>query len=166
MVSASKPTTKSRSTKKEADATDLLEADHDAVKKLLRRYERMKDSMEDADKVALATEICMELTVHAQVEEELFYPAVRGAIEDEDLMKEAIVEHASAKQLIAEIQSMTPTDDLYDAKVKVLSEYINHHVEEEQTDMFKKARSRKAGLDLVALGEAITARKEELKAAM
>ncbi len=166
MTTATKQATKSRSAKKETDATDLLEADHDAVKKLFRRYERTKDSMEDDDKAALAAEICMELTVHAQVEEEIFYPAVREAIEDEDLMDEATVEHASAKQLIAEIQSMSPDDDLYDAKVKVLGEYINHHVEEEQKDMFKKARSRKAGLDLVALGEAISTRKEALKAKM
>ncbi len=100
----------------------------------------------------LAEQICQMLTVHATAEEEIFYPAVRAADVDEDLLDEAEVEHASAKDLIAQIQSMSPEDDLYDAKVTVLGEYINHHVEEEEGEMFPKAR--RAKVDLVGLGRA------------
>lgn len=170
---ASAPSTKQASTPasstargrtaRQPDATDLLEADHDAVKKLFRRYERNKDTMETAEKQALAAEICTDLTIHAQIEEEIFYPALREALDDEDLLDEATVEHASAKQLIGELQAMQPGEPMFDAKVKVLGEYVNHHVEEEQKEMFRKARSRKAGLDLAALGEQLASRKEALK---
>jgi len=98
--------------------------------------------------------------VHAQIEEEIFYPAVREAEVDEDLLDEAEVEHASAKDLIGQIQSMQPDDDLYDAKVTVLGEYINHHVEEEEGEMFRKAR--RAKVDMVNLGEQLMQRKEQL----
>lgn len=109
----------------------------------------------------LAQKICLELTKHATAEEEIFYPAVRRASkENEDVIDEATVEHASAKELIAQIFAMEPSDDLYDAKVKVLSEQINHHVQEEEGDMFPKARD--ANLDLASLGEEIAARKAEI----
>ena len=94
---------------------------------------------------------CQELTIHAQIEEEIFYPAVRDGIEDDDLMDEAEVGHASAKDLIAQLEAMEPGNDLYDARFTVLGEYIDHHVKEEQDEMFPKAK--KAKLDLKALGK-------------
>jgi hemerythrin-like domain-containing protein len=143
------------------DAIELLTQDHKTVKELFEKYENLSDRS-TASKKKLATQICLELTKHATAEEEIFYPAVREANGDtEDLVDEATVEHASAKDLIAQILEMNPGDDLYDAKVKVLSEQIEHHVEEEEQEMFPKAR--KAKLDMVALGEAIAARKEEVE---
>ena len=110
----------------------------------------------------LAMQICMELTVHAQIEEELFYPALREAApKSVDLLEEAEVEHASAKDLIAQIQDAADIDEKFDAKVKVLGEYIDHHVKEERREIFEKARATR-GLDLMALREALQARKEEL----
>jgi hemerythrin-like domain-containing protein len=100
------------------------------------------------------------LTVHATIEEEIFYPAARDVLPEEDLVDEATVEHATAKDLIAQIESMLPDEDLYDAKVKVLGEYIDHHVKEEEEEMFPKVRS--AGLDVAAVGEQLKARQEEL----
>lgn len=142
------------------DAIQLLTADHRKVKALFEEYDNLSDRSV-ATKKKLATEICLELTKHATAEEEIFYTAVRQAVSDsEDQVDEAIVEHACAKDLIAQILNMKPGEDLYDAKIKVLSEQIDHHVKEEESEMFPKAR--KAGLDLVALGEAIAARKEEI----
>ncbi|MES2739895.1 MAG: hemerythrin domain-containing protein [Pseudomonadota bacterium] len=143
------------------DAISLLTEDHAKVKSLFEKYEGLSDRSH-ASKKKLAMQICLELTKHATAEEEIFYPAVRDAGKDsEDLVDEAHVEHASAKELIAQIISMDPGDDLYDAKVKVLSEQIEHHVNEEEGEMFPKAQ--KAKLDLVALGEAIEARKAEIE---
>lgn len=144
------------------DAIALLTADHKKVKDLFEQFEGLSDRSK-VNKKKIADQICMELTVHAQVEEEIFYPAVRKPIKDDDLMDEAVVEHASAKDLIAQISEMDPGDDLYDAKVKVLSEQIDHHVEEEEGEMFPKVR--KSGVDLDALGQQMAARKEELMAA-
>jgi hemerythrin superfamily protein len=142
------------------DAITLLKKDHEDVKALFEQFEASGDRAFAAKK-KLATKICLELTKHATAEEEIFYPAVREANGDnEDMVDEATVEHAAAKDLIAQILSMEPTDDLYDAKVKVLSEQIEHHVKEEEGEMFPKAK--KAKLDLVALGEAIEARKAEI----
>jgi hemerythrin superfamily protein len=146
---------------KTEDAISMLEADHKKVKSLFEEF----DSLSDRSKVGkkkLADQICEELTIHTQLEEQIFYPAVRGPVKDGDLMDEALVEHASAKELIAQIREMAPGDDLYDAKVKVLSEQIDHHVEEEEGDMFPKVR--KAGVDLVALGEQMVALKQSLSA--
>lgn len=142
------------------DAIALLIEDHEHVKALFEQYEELGDRA-NVSKHKLALEICTELTKHTMVEEEIFYPAVREVIKDDDLMDEAIVEHASAKDLIAQIQSMEPTDDLFDAKVKVLSEMIEHHVGEEEGDMFPKVRKTK--IDLEALGEAMAARKETIQ---
>jgi hemerythrin superfamily protein len=151
---------KSARTAQPKDAVALLKADHDNVKALFKQYEALGDRATTSKK-KLATQICLELTKHAVAEEEIFYPAVRGADRDnEDIIDEATVEHASAKDLIAQILSMEPGDDLYDAKVKVLSEQIEHHVKEEESEMFQKARD--SDLDLVALGEQIAARKEEV----
>lgn len=144
------------------NAISLLMKDHKDVKALFAQYEGLSDRS-FATKKKLADQICHELTVHTQVEEEIFYPAVRRPIHDGDLMDEAIVEHASAKELIAQILAMDPSEDLYDAKVTVLSEQIEHHVKEEEGDMFPKVR--KTGVDLDALGEEIAARKQQLAAA-
>ncbi|HEU4851484.1 MAG TPA: hemerythrin domain-containing protein [Telluria sp.] len=146
------------------DATKLLEQDHREVEALFKKFEDLTDRAK-VSKKKIADQICNELTVHAQVEEEIFYPAVRGAGKEfEDLIDEATVEHSSAKDLIAQIQSMEADEELYDAKVKVLQEQIEHHVEEEEGEMFKKVR--KTSLDLETLGGQMQARKEELKAAM
>ena len=143
------------------DAIELLTADHEKVKGLFEQFEKLSDRSK-VNKKKLADQICLELTVHAQVEEEIFYPAMREATADADMLDEAIVEHASARDLIAQIREMDPGDDLYDAKVKVLSEQIEHHVGEEEEEMFKKARAAK--LDLAALGKEMAMRKDELLA--
>jgi len=145
------------------DAIELLEQDHEDVKDLFEQYDELaQNEGSDADKQAIALQICTMLTVHATVEEELFYPAARDALKEDDLVDEAVVEHASAKDLIAQIEGMEPGDDLYDAKVKVLGELIDHHVEEEEGEMFPKVRN--AGLDLQVLGLAMASRKEDLMA--
>ncbi|QBE61608.1 hemerythrin domain-containing protein [Pseudoduganella lutea] len=147
-------------TAKPRDAVALLKQDHDEVKAMFKQYEELGDRA-FASKQKLAEKICLELTKHAIAEEEIFYPAVRAEVDDaDDLVDEATVEHASAKDLIAQIHAMDPHDDLYDAKVKVLGEYIEHHVKEEEQEMFPQAK--KAGVDLVALGERIQARKDEI----
>ncbi len=149
---------------KTTDAIALLTADHREVKDLFAQFDKLGDKAH-AKKKNIAEEICTSLTLHAMVEEEIFYPAVRAAASDAaDLMDEAEVEHASARDLIAQIQEMDPEDELYDAKVKVLGEQIAHHVQEEEKDMFPKAK--KAGLDLVALAEEMLSRKEELSATL
>ncbi|VTU39365.1 protein [Variovorax sp. PBL-H6] len=155
------PTTTKRS---EPDACSLLDADHRNVKKMFKEYETLagsKAANASQKKRELANEICMELTVHAQIEEEIFYPALREAIKETDLLDEAEVEHASAKDLIAQIQDATDVDDKFDAKVTVLGEYIDHHVKEERNEIFVKARAAR-GLDLVAMREQLETRKEEL----
>lgn len=148
-----------RSAAKPLDAIKLLKDDHREVKAWFKDYEKLE---EEGEKQALADRICLALTVHAQIEEEIYYPAAREAIDDDDLLDEAEVEHASAKQLIAEIQSMKAGDRLFDAKVMVLGEYVNHHVEEEETEMFPE--SRDSDLDLKALGIHLAERKAELMA--
>jgi len=141
------------------DAVALLKADHRKVEDLFAKFEAAKG---DGRKQALAEEICMELTIHTKIEEDVFYPACEGKV-DEDLLKEAYVEHDGAKVLIAEIEAGGPDDEFYDAKVKVLSEQIEHHVkEEEQRVEGIFAQARKAGLDMDALGEELAARKQEL----
>lgn len=154
-------------TKAVKDACDLLDADHRTVKKLFTEYDELAGSKAQGamtKKATLARAICRELTVHATIEEEIFYPQVRAAIKDDALLDEAGVEHASCKALIAEIETSEPSDPLFDAKVKVLGEYINHHVGEERNEMFPKARSSKK-LDLFAIGEQLEIRKEALMAA-
>lgn len=148
-----------RAATRPADAIKLLKDDHREVKAYFKQYENLED---DAEKQALADRICLALTVHAQIEEEIYYPATREAIDDDDLLDEAEVEHASAKQLIAEIQAMKAGDRLFDAKVTVLGEYIDHHVEEEESEMFPE--SRDSDLDLKALGAQLAERKAELMA--
>jgi hypothetical protein len=143
------------------DAIALLKADHRTVEALFEKFEAASG---DGRKRKLAEQICLELAVHTRIEEEIFYPACEGKIE-EDLLKEAYVEHDGAKVLIAEIEAGGPDDEFYDAKVKVLSEQIEHHVEEEEKRMEGMfAQARKAGLDMDALGDRLRARKEELVA--
>lgn len=143
------------------DAVALLKADHRKVEDLFEKFEKAKS---DSVKKTLVEQICTELCVHAAIEEEIFYPACTGEIE-EDLVKEAYVEHDGAKVMISELLESEPGDDFYDAKVKVLSEEIKHHVKEEEMrgeGIF--AQAREAGLDMDALGEQMSARKAELLA--
>jgi len=156
-----KSTDRSSSTTGSQDAFALLSADHKRVKALFKEFESLKDEGGDDEKATLVETICNELTVHAQIEEEIFYPALRDAIDDEDLMDEADVEHASAKQLIAQLEQLEVGGDHYDALVTVLGEYIDHHVKEEEGEMFSQAR--KADIDSAALGEELALRKAELK---
>jgi len=138
-------------------ALDLLEEDHREVEGFFDEYEELEDADE---KERIALKICLALTVHTQIEEEIFYPAVREAIEKAELIDEAIVEHASAKQLIAEIEEMDPNDELYDAKVKVLGEQVRHHVDEEEDELFPEIE--KSELDLETLGKKMAERKAAL----
>ena len=141
------------------DAIALLKDDHRKVEKLFAEFEKAGG---DGQKHKLAMQICLELSVHAQIEEEIFYPACEGKV-DEDLLKESYVEHDGAKVLIAEILAGEPADEFYDSKMTVLSEEIEHHVEEEEKRMEGLfAQAKKAGLDMEALGAKLTARKDEL----
>ena len=141
------------------DATELLRADHKLVSSLFAEYEKARSN---AKKKELVARICQELSVHAQVEEEIFYPAVKQALKDKELVPEATVEHATLKALIAQVEGVEPDGEMFDAKIKVLSEYVEHHVKEEQDEMFPKANATK--LDMAELGAEIVARKEELMA--
>src|SRR4029078_6978056 len=144
---------------KTQDAIALLKADHRAVEELFEKFEKATASER---KRKLAEEICLELSVHAEIEEEIFYPACEGKVDD-DLLKESYVEHDGAKVLIAEIMNGGPSDEYYDAKVKVLQEEIEHHVEEEEKRLEGLfAQARKADLDLDGLGQQLAARKQEL----
>lgn len=146
------------------DAIALLISDHRDVSELFKQFEELGDRA-NAKKKKIVDAVCTALTVHAQIEEEIFYPAVRASVKDaNDLVDEAAVEHASAKELIMQLQEMDPEDDLYDAKVKVLSEQIEHHVQEEEKEMFPQAK--KSGINLAALGEEMAMRKDELLATM
>jgi hemerythrin superfamily protein len=139
------------------DALELLEQDHREVEGYFDDYEELKD---DKAKAELSEKICLALKIHTQIEEEIFYPEARKATKDDDLIDEALVEHAGAKQLISQIESMEVGDDLYDAKVKVLGEQVKHHIEEEEDELFPEVESAK--MDLDGLGKTMAARKVEL----
>jgi hemerythrin superfamily protein len=142
------------------DAIALLTADHREVSDMFEQFDQLGDRA-TASKEKLKDKICKALIAHTTIEEEIFYPAVRGKIEEgEDMVDEAVVEHAAAKDLIRQLQEMQPDDELYDAKVKVLGEQIDHHVKEEEKEMFPKVK--KSGLDLLALGQEMAMRKQEL----
>ena len=141
------------------DALSMLKADHDKVRKMFKDFEKL-DSGDSEEKAQLVKQACTELKVHSQVENEIVYPAIREAIHDDELMDEALVEHQLAEELISQLEQMQPGDDMYDAKFIVLGEYVDHHIAEEQKEMFPKAR--KAKIDLVGLGERIAQRKNEL----
>ena len=145
---------------KQQDAVALLKEDHRTVEKLFDQFEKATG---DGRKQKLAEQVCFELSIHAKIEEEIFYPACEGKVE-EDLLKEAYVEHDGAKMLISQIMAGGPDDEFYDAKVKVLQEQIEHHVEEEEKRMEGLfSQTRKAGLDMDALGVELAARKRELE---
>jgi hypothetical protein len=140
------------------DAIALLKADHRKVEELFQKYSKSRGK-----KAEIAKQICLELTIHTMIEEEIFYPACRGVVEDDDL-EEAYVEHDGAKMMVAELSAGSPDDDFFDAKVRVLCEEINHHVKEEEKrgGVFSQAKS--SGMDLAALGQQMQKRKDELKA--
>lgn len=147
----------------EQDAIELLSEEHKKVRSMFEQFKKMKEeeSSDSASKKALVEECCTALKIHTAIEEEIFYPAMREALGDADMMNEAVVEHASAKQFIAQIGRMQPADELYDAMFTVLGEYVNHHIEEEEKEMFKKARKSKA--DLHMLGDALEQRRSQLQ---
>ena len=158
MAKAAQAKTKTRAPKASIqDAIALLEADHREVEGLFQAYEGLAD---DTEKKALAAQICLALRVHAQIEEEVFYPQARAKIGDTDLLDEALVEHMGAKTLIAQIEAMSPGQPLYDARVTVLAEQVRHHVEEEEGVLFPKVREAKINLD--EIGAKLAARKAEL----
>lgn len=157
-------TTKPATTAKTAapkgpEAIALLRADHKRVSALFEQYEKTRSV---AKKKELVRTLCEELTVHAQIEEEIFYPAVKRALRDKELVPEATVEHATLKNLIAQVEGAEPDGEMFDAKITVMSEYVKHHVKEEQNEMFPKAK--KTSLDMRALGNQMALRKEELLA--
>lgn len=144
---------------KPQDAIALLKADHKLVLDLFEQFENARSPQR---KKTLVTRICKELTIHTQVEEEVFYPAFKQALKDKELVPEANVEHQSVKDLIAQVEGVEPDGEMYDARVKVMGEFVRHHVKEEHTEMFPKAKKGK--LDLLALGEQLRQRKMELQA--
>ncbi|MBQ5947043.1 hemerythrin domain-containing protein [Massilia sp. ST3] len=148
--------------KQQQDAIALLTSQHKEVTAMFKEFEDLGDRAK-ASKKKIADKICQNLVMHTMIEEEIFYPAIRGCSKEaEEMVEEAIVEHASAKDLIAQIQEMDPDEELYDAKVKVLGEMIEHHVEEEEKEMFPKVR--KMDLDLAALGQEMASRADEIMA--
>jgi hemerythrin superfamily protein len=146
-------------TKTSVDAIDLLKQDHERVEKAFKEFEKMDRQDTEACR-GLIERVCEALTVHSTLEEEIFYPAVREAIDDDDLMSEAAVEHETARMLIEQLRNMEPDDPNYFATFTVLGEYVRHHIKEEQGEMFPAAR--KAGLDLLALAERMQTRRDEL----
>ena len=144
---------------KNPDAIDLLKQDHDKVEKAFKQFEKLDREDEEACAELVRT-VCEDLKVHTTLEEEIFYPAARDAIDDDDILNEAAVEHETAKMLIEQLENMQPDDPNYHATFTVLGEYVRHHVKEEESELFPQVK--KADLDLEALGEQMRARKEEL----
>ncbi len=159
MATTSKKTT--QAPPKAQEATAMLRADHKKVSALFAEFEKTRSAKR---KKLIVSQICTELTVHAQIEEEIFYPAVKAALKDHELVPEANVEHQSVKDLIAQVKDVEPDGEVYDARVKVMGEFVKHHVKEEQNEMFPRAKKTK--LDMVALGEQMSLRKAELLAKM
>lgn len=146
---------------RQKDAIQILKADHREVEKLFGQFQKASG---DARKMQLARKICMELMVHTQIEEELVYPISREFLKDDDIVNEAVVEHQAAKDLIEQIQGMDASDEMFDAKMQVLQEQIEHHVEEEEKEYFPKLQ--KTDMDLKAIGQQLMQRKKELTAQM
>ena len=143
------------------DAISLLTDDHDEVKQLFEKYgELVDEAADDVTRQQLADHICTLLTVHSTIEEEIFYPAARDAIDDDDLLNEAQVEHNAVSDLIAQLEGMDPSDELYDATVTVLGEYTLHHVQKEEGELFPQVRA--SDMDGEAVGEELSDRKQEL----
>ena len=158
MATATKKASASANSKPQ-EATALLRADHKRVSDLFEQYEKSRSVTKKMD---LVSTICTELGVHTRIEEEIFYPAVKAALKDKELVPEATVEHASVKDLIAQVKGVTPDGEMFDAKIKVMAEFVKHHVKEEQNEMFPKAKKTK--LDMLSLGAQMAARKAELLA--
>jgi hemerythrin-like domain-containing protein len=155
------PMPKSRS--KHPAAIEMLMADHDKVEKAFKQFDKLdRDDTESCRQ--LVQTVCQDLKVHTTLEEEVFYPAVREAIEDEDLLNEAAIEHETAKMLIDQLENMDPEDPNYHATFTVLGEYVKHHIKEEETEMFPQAE--KSDLDFDLLGDQMRSRKEELAGTM
>jgi hemerythrin superfamily protein len=148
---------KSSSRSRAKDAIAMLREDHKKVLGLFEDYEKARSA---SVKKRLVQQICEELTIHTQIEEEIFYPEFKAALKDKELVPEARVEHDSVKALIAQVQDKEPDGEDFDAKVKVMGEFVKHHVKEEQNEMFRKAKESR--LDLVDLGERMAALKEQL----
>jgi hemerythrin superfamily protein len=143
------------------NAIELLIADHENVRRLFDEYEELvDDEADEEDRQALAEEICAMLTVHSMLEQEIIYPAAREAVDDQDQLDEAEVEHQSIDDMVAQIQELDPSEELYDAKVKVLSELVEHHVREEEDELFPKLEASE--LDLDELGHSLQERRAEL----
>jgi len=142
---------------KPQNAIALLRADHKKVSELFEQYEKARSAEK---KTTIVAQICTELGVHTQIEEEIFYPAVKQALKDKELVPEALVEHGSLKSLIAQVEGVEPDGEMFDAKIKVMSEFVKHHVKEEQEEMFPKAQ--KTALDMDELGLQLAQRKEQL----
>ena len=159
MPTTTEKVAKPKAPAKPLEAIALLRADHKAVAALFAEYENVRAP---SKKKLLVAKICAELSVHAQVEEEIFYPAVKKALADTELVPEAIIEQATMKDLIAQVEGIEPDGEMFDAKVKVLSEYVKHHVKEEHTEMFPKAKA--TSLDMLELGGRIAERKKVLLA--
>jgi len=145
------------------NAFDVLEEDHREVEEWFDEYDELRDSDEDR-KAELAEKICLALNVHAQIEEEIFYPQAREATKDNDLIDEAVVEHATVKNLIDEIEAMEVGDEFYDAKIRVLGEMVKQHIKEEEEELFLELQSTK--MDLDAVGKKLAERKRDLMAEM
>ena len=159
MPTASRKVGKAKTPAKPLDAIALLRADHKAVDALFAEY---KKARAPSKKKQLVSKICTELSVHAQVEEEIFYSAVKQALKDKELVPQAIVEQATMKDLIAQVEGIEPDGEMFDAKINVLSEYVKHHVKEEHNEMFPKAKTTK--LDMLELGRRMAERKKALLA--
>ena len=159
---ASKTRRTRRTGRRDPLAVTLLKKDHRQVEEWFDEYEQLED---DGEKLALFRQIALALKVHTKIEEEIFYAEERGEVED-DMLDEAQVEHDGAKKLIAEIEAMKPSEDLYDAKVKVLGEYVKHHVKEEEQPGGIFAQAKRGDQDLEEMGERLKARKDELMAEM
>jgi hemerythrin superfamily protein len=158
-MATARKTTTPRAPAQPKDAIAMLKADHKKVSALFDEFEATRSATR---KKNLVTQICEELTVHTTLEEEIFYPAVKAAMRDKELVPEANVEHATVKDLIAQVKDVEPGGEEYDARIKVMSEYVKHHVKEEQNEMFPKAQ--KTRVDMVALRDQMAMRKEELLA--
>jgi hemerythrin-like domain-containing protein len=144
------------------NALEFLKAEHQKVRNLFREFDSLRGiDDEDQRKSELVDEICYELTLHTMLEEEIFYPVLRSAIDDDEMMDEADVEHAGARELVSQLEVMYPGDDHFDATVLVLGEEVGHHIDKEEGEMFEAARA--AGIDLVALAGQLEARREELE---
>jgi hemerythrin superfamily protein len=144
------------------NAIALLKSDHREAEDLFEQYDKLKEAGKTQEKLAVAKKVCSALLIHMEIEEKIFYPGVRGPVHDDDLMNEAVVEHAGAKDLIKQLGLLKPDDPMFDAKIKVLSEQIEHHVDEEEKEMFPKAQKSDADLD--RLGEALLTAKNKMHA--